>query len=49
MKFKYRPNKETYFDYLKKIMWVKKNKPSKKIKEEEKEEVTITTLEELNR
>lgn len=49
MKFKYKPGKEEYFDYLKKLMWVKKKKSSKKVEEEKKEEVTITTLEELNR
>lgn len=46
MKFKYKPGKEKYFDYLKKIMWVKKKEPLKK---EKKEGVTTTTLEELNR
>lgn len=51
MKFNYKPGKENYFDYLKKLMWVKKRKSSKKEKEENKvkENITITTLEELNR
>ena len=50
MKFNYKPGKEDYFDYLKKLMWVKKRKSSKKKKEEEIERnITITTLEELNR
>lgn len=46
MKFKYKPGKEDYFDYLKKIMWVKKKKSPKK-KEEEKPE--ILSLDELNK
>lgn len=46
MKFKYKPGKEDYFDYLKKLMGVKKKKSSKK-KEEEKPE--ILSLDELNK
>jgi hypothetical protein len=44
MKFNYKPEKETYVDYLKKLMGVKKKKSSKK-----KEKVEILSLDELNR
>lgn len=46
MKFKYKPGKETYFDYLKKLMGVKKKKASKK---EKKEDVEVLSLDELNK
>jgi len=46
MKFKYKPGKEDYFDYLKKLIWVKKKKPSKKEKEEK---VDYLSLDELNK
>lgn len=51
MKFNYKPGKEDYFDYLKKLMWVKKKKSSKKKekKEEEIEKIDILSLEELNK
>ena len=49
MKFNYKPGKEEYFDYLKKLMWVKKKKSSKKKEVKVEENITITTLEELNR
>ncbi len=47
MKFNYKPQKESYFDYLKKLMWVKKKKASKK--KEGKEDVEILSLDELNK
>lgn len=47
MKFNYKPEKETYVDYLKKLMGVKKKKSSKK--KEKKEEVEILSLDELNK
>lgn len=46
MKFNYKPGKEDYFDYLKKLMWVKKKKSSKKKKEEP---VDVLSLDELNK
>ena len=51
MKFNYKPGKEDYFDYLKKLMWVKKKKSSKKKekKEEEIEKIDILSLDELNK
>lgn len=46
MKFNYKPGEEKYFDYLKKLVWVKKKKASKK---KEKEKVEILSLDELNK
>lgn len=46
MKFKYKPGKEAYFDYLKKLIGVKKKKTSKK---EKKEDVEVLSLDELNK
>jgi hypothetical protein len=46
MKFKYKPGKEDYFDYLKKLIWAKKKKSSKKEKEEK---VDYLSLDELNK
>lgn len=46
MKFKYKPGKESYFDYLKKIMWVKKKKNTKN---KDDVDTTTVTLEELNK
>lgn len=48
MKFTYKPGKEDYFDYLKKLIWVKKKKVSKK-KEKKEEEIEILSLDELNK
>lgn len=47
-KFNFKPEKQSYMDYLKKLIWVKKKKASKK-KEEEKEEVETLSLDELNK
>ena len=51
MKFNYKPGKEDYFDYLKKLMWVKKKKSSKKKEKEEEEieKIDILSLDELNK
>lgn len=46
MKFNYKPGKENYFDYLKKLMWVKKKKSSKTKKEEK---IDYLSLDELNK
>jgi len=46
MKFNYKPGKESYIDFLKKKIWVKKK--SKK-KEEPKEKVEVLDLNELNK
>jgi len=46
MKFNYKPGKESYIDFLKKKIWVKKK--SKK-KEESKEKVEVLDLNELNK
>lgn len=47
VKFNFKPGKQSYMDYLKKLIWVKKKKSSKK--KEEKEEVEILSLDELNK
>lgn len=47
-KFNFKPEKQSYMDYLKKLIWVKKKKAPKK-KEEEKEEVETLSLDELNK
>jgi hypothetical protein len=49
MKFNYKPGKEDYFDYLKKLMWVKKKKNSKKKEKKEEEKVDYLSLDELNK
>ena len=49
MKFNYKPGKEDYLDYLKKLMGVKKKKSSKKKIKKEEPEVEILSLDELNR
>lgn len=48
MKFNYKPGKEDYIDYLKKLMGVKKKKSSKK-KEKKEEQVEVLSLDELNK
>ena len=45
MKFNYKPGKESYIDYLKKLMGAKKKKASKK----KKEEPEVLSLDELNK
>ena len=49
MKFNYKPGKEDYFDYLKKLMWVKKKKNSKKKEKKEEEKADYLSLDELNK
>lgn len=49
MKFTYKPGKEDYFDYLKKLMWVKKKKNSKKKEKKEEEKIDYLSLDELNK
>lgn len=49
MKFNYKPGKEDYFDYLKKLMWVKKKKNSKRKEKKEEEKVDYLSLDELNK
>lgn len=46
-KFNFKPEKESYIDYLKKLMWVKKKKSSKK--KSKKEPVEVLSLNELNK
>lgn len=46
-KFNFKPEKESYIDYLKKLMWVKKKKSSKK--KSKKEPVEVLSLDELNK
>lgn len=48
-KFNFKPEKQSYMDYLKKLIWVKKKKTSKKKEEEKEEEVEILSLDELNK
>lgn len=48
-KFNFKPEKQSYMDYLKKLIWVKKKKASKKKEEEKEEEVEILSLDELNK
>lgn len=48
VKFNFKPEKESYIDYLKKLMWVKKKKSSKK-KSKKEESVEILSLDELNK
>lgn len=48
VKFNFKPEKESYIDYLKKLMWVKKKKTSKK-KSKKEEPVEILSLDELNK
>lgn len=48
VKFNFKPEKESYIDYLKKLMWVKKKKSSKK-KSKKEEPVEILSLDELNK
>lgn len=47
VKFNFKPEKESYIDYLKKLMWVKKKKSSKK--KSKKEPVEVLSLDELNK
>ena len=48
VKFNFKPEKESYIDYLKKLMWIKKKKSSKK-KSKKEESVEILSLDELNK
>lgn len=47
-KFNFKPEKESYIDYLKKLMWIKKKKSSKK-KLKKEEPVEVLSLDELNK
>lgn len=51
VKFNFKPEKQSYMDYLKKLIWVKKKKSSKKVKKEEvkEEQVEVLSLDELNK
>lgn len=51
VKFNFKPGEQSYMDYLKKLIWVKKKKSSKKVKKEEvkEEQVEVLSLDELNK
>lgn len=46
VKFNFKPGKQSYMDYLRKLLWVKKKKSSKKVKKEEP--IEVLSLDELN-
>ena len=47
VKFNFKPGKQSYMDYLRKLLWVKKKKSSKKAKKEES--IEVLSLDELNK